>query len=59
MIALGGIIGAGLFVGSSAAIVAAGPAIVVSYIIAGLLVVVVLAYGVVRRPGAADSGRPM
>src|SRR5215471_5373202 len=38
MISIGGIIGAGLFVGSSAAIVSAGPAVIVSYIGAGVLV---------------------
>lgn len=42
MISIGGIIGAGLFVGSSAAIAAAGPAIVVSYVIAGALVLLVM-----------------
>ena len=42
MIAVGGIIGAGLFVGSGAAIAAAGPAIVVSYALAGLLVILVM-----------------
>ena len=31
MISLGGIIGAGIFVGSSAAIATAGPAVLVSY----------------------------
>jgi len=39
MISIGGMIGAGLFVASSAAIVAAGPAIVLSYLIAGAVVV--------------------
>jgi gamma-aminobutyrate permease len=38
MISIGGIIGAGLFVGSSAAIAAAGPAIIVSYLLAGGLI---------------------
>ena len=38
MISIGGIIGAGLFVGSSAAIAAIGPAVIVSYIAAGLLI---------------------
>src|SRR5512146_62913 len=38
MISIGGIIGAGLFVGSSAAIAATGPAVIVSYLIAGLLI---------------------
>ncbi len=38
MISLGGIIGAGLFVGSSAAIAAIGPAVIVSYLGAGILI---------------------
>jgi GABA permease len=42
MIAIGGIIGAGLFVGSSAAIAAAGPAVIISYGIAGLIVMLVM-----------------
>lgn len=42
MIAIGGIIGAGLFVGSSAAIASVGPAIVLSYVGAGLLVLMVM-----------------
>ncbi|OEV05232.1 amino acid permease [Streptomyces nanshensis] len=42
MIAIGGIIGAGLFVGSGAGIAKAGPGIIVSYVIAGLLVVLVM-----------------
>jgi GABA permease len=42
MITLGGIIGAGLFVGSSASIVAAGPAIVLSYMLAGGIVLLVM-----------------
>jgi GABA permease len=42
MIAIGGIIGAGLFVGSSAAIAAAGPGIIISYAIAGLIVMLVM-----------------
>ncbi|MGH8208251.1 MAG: amino acid permease, partial [Steroidobacteraceae bacterium] len=42
MISIGGIIGAGLFVGSSAAIAAAGPAIVLSYLISGTLVLLVM-----------------
>lgn len=39
MISIGGIIGAGLFVGSSAAIAAIGPAVIFSYLLAGLLIV--------------------
>jgi GABA permease len=42
MIAIGGIIGAGLFVGSSAAIAAAGPAILVTYVLTGFLVLLVM-----------------
>ena len=42
MISIGGIIGAGLFVGSSASIVATGPAIVLSYLITGTLVLLVM-----------------
>lgn len=42
MISSGGIIGAGLFVGSSASIAAAGPAVVVSYLITGTLVLLVM-----------------
>ncbi|HEU0096183.1 MAG TPA: amino acid permease, partial [Rhizomicrobium sp.] len=42
MISIGGIIGAGLFVGSSAAILSAGPAIIVSYALAGLMVLLVM-----------------
>jgi len=42
MITVGGMIGAGLFVGSSAAIAAAGPAIVLSYLLAGLILLLVM-----------------
>ena len=42
MISIGGIIGAGLFVGSSVTIAAAGPAIVLSYLIAGTMVLLVM-----------------
>jgi GABA permease len=42
MIALGGIIGAGLFVGSSAVIGSVGPGAVVSYLFAGVLVILVM-----------------
>src|ERR1700737_3523826 len=38
MISIGGIIGAGLFVGSSTSIIAAGPASFISYAICGLLI---------------------
>jgi L-asparagine transporter-like permease len=42
MISIGGMIGAGLFVASSAAIVAAGPAIILSYLIAGAVVLLIM-----------------
>ncbi len=42
MISIGGIVGAGLFVGSSAAIAATGPGIVLSYLITGTLVLLVM-----------------
>jgi GABA permease len=42
MISIGGIIGAGLFVGSSAAIAATGPAVVLSYALTGVLILLVM-----------------
>ncbi len=42
MISIGGIIGAGLFVGSSAAIAATGPAVVLSYVLTGVLILLVM-----------------
>src|SRR5580698_1847406 len=42
MISIGGIIGAGLFVGSSVAIAATGPAAVLSYLLTGVLVLLVM-----------------
>ena len=45
MIAIGGVIGAGLFVGSSAAIAATGPAIVLSYLLTGILILLVMRRG--------------
>jgi GABA permease len=42
MIALGGVIGAGLFVGSGVVIKSAGPAAVISFMLTGLLVVLVM-----------------
>ncbi|WP_369199409.1 amino acid permease [Streptomyces sp. PU-14G] len=42
MISIGGVIGAGLFVGSSAAVTTAGPAVIVSFLLAAALVVLVM-----------------
>ena len=42
MISLGGIIGAGLFVGSSAAIASIGPAVILCYILAGILILLTM-----------------
>jgi len=42
MITIGGIIGAGLFVGSSVAISAAGPAIIITYALTGTLVLLIM-----------------
>ncbi|MBV8785082.1 MAG: amino acid permease [Mycobacterium sp.] len=42
MIAIGGVVGAGLFVGSGVAIAATGPAAFLSYMLSGLLVVLVM-----------------
>ncbi|MFH8256914.1 amino acid permease [Streptomyces roseolus] len=53
MIALGGVIGAGLFVGSGAGIAAAGPSIVVAYAISGVLVMLVM-----RMLGEMSAANP-
>ena len=42
MISLGGVIGAGLFVGSSAAIAGSGPGVVLSYLLAGTVALMVM-----------------
>src|SRR5579872_738498 len=42
MITIGGIIGAGLFVASSAAISEAGPAVIISYALTGLLILLIM-----------------
>jgi GABA permease len=53
MIAIGGVIGAGLFVGSASGIAAAGPAILLSYALVGLMVVLVM-----RMLGEMAAARP-
>ena len=42
MISIGGVIGAGLFVGSSAAIAGSGPGVLISYLVAGLVALLVM-----------------
>ena len=42
MIAIGGVIGAGLFVGSGVVIQSAGPAAIISFLITGILVILVM-----------------
>ncbi|MFJ6796647.1 amino acid permease [Streptomyces sp. NPDC091268] len=53
MIALGGVIGAGLFVGSGAGIAAAGPSIVLAYAASGVLVMFVM-----RMLGEMSAAHP-
>ncbi|QKW10733.1 amino acid permease [Streptomyces sp. NA04227] len=53
MIALGGVIGAGLFVGSGAGIASAGPAIVLAFAASGLLVMLVM-----RMLGEMSAANP-
>ncbi|MFH8564001.1 amino acid permease [Streptomyces sp. NPDC017988] len=53
MIALGGVIGAGLFVGSGAGIAKAGPSIVLAYAISGALVMLVM-----RMLGEMSAANP-
>jgi GABA permease len=53
MISIGGIIGAGLFVGSSAAIASAGPGVILSYLLTGGLLLLVM-----RMLGEMALARP-
>lgn len=53
MIAIGGVIGAGLFVGSSVVIVKAGPAAFVTYALCGVLIILVM-----RMLGEMASANP-
>ncbi|MEU8570247.1 amino acid permease [Streptomyces pathocidini] len=53
MIALGGVIGAGLFIGSGSGIAAAGPGIVIAYALSGLLVLLVM-----RMLGEMSAANP-
>jgi gamma-aminobutyrate permease len=54
LISIGGIIGAGLFVGSSANISTVGPAVLVSYLLAGSLMFLVMR--MLAEMGAAEPG---
>ncbi len=42
MLSIGGVIGAGLFVGSGHAIAAAGPAVIIAYLLSGIIVLLVM-----------------
>jgi GABA permease len=55
MIGLGGVIGAGLFVGSGAVIAVTGPAAIISYLLSGLLIV--LTMRALGEMAAASPGR--
>jgi GABA permease len=54
MLALGGVIGAGLFVGSSAVIATAGPGAFITYAITGIIVALIM-----RMLGEMASAQPM
>jgi GABA permease len=56
MIAFGGTIGAGIFVGSGAGIASTGPAIVVSYLVLGILAAIVMRVLSVQTVRNPDSG---
>jgi L-asparagine transporter-like permease len=56
MIAFGGTIGAGIFVGSGQTIASIGPAVVVSYLVVGVVVVVVMRLLSALTQRAPDSG---
>ncbi|MDR1195407.1 MAG: amino acid permease [Endomicrobium sp.] len=53
-IALGGAVGTGLFLGTGSAIFAAGPAVILGYLIAGILV-----FSIMRQLGEMDTEEPM
>ena len=59
MLSIAGVIGASLFVGSSVAIAEAGPAVLLAYLFAGLLVVMImrmLAEMAVATPAGCTGG---
>lgn len=56
MISMGGIIGAGLFVGSSAAIAVTGPGVIISYLLAGLIILMVMRMLAEMASAIAEGG---
>lgn len=56
MLSIGGVIGAGLFVGSGHAIAEAGPAVLIAYMIAGSLVVMIMRMLAEMAVSTPDSG---
>ncbi|NIF22255.1 GABA permease [Candidatus Pantoea multigeneris] len=56
MLSIGGVIGAGLFVGSGHAIAEAGPAVLLAYIAAGALVVLIMRMLAEMAVASPDSG---
>ncbi len=56
MISIGGVIGAGLFVGSSAAIAGSGPGVLISYVLAGTVALLVMRMLGEMALAAPDAG---
>ena len=56
MISFGGIIGAGLFVGSSSAIAEGGPAVIIVYAAVGLLIFLIMRMLGETGPGFSPGG---
>src|SRR5919112_474601 len=59
MMGLGSAIGAGLFLGSGAGVQAAGPAVLISYLVAGTLIIVVIAAEALGAAGLLFSIWPV
>ena len=58
MLSIAGVIGASLFVGSSVAIAEAGPAVLLAYLFAGLLVVMIMRMLAEMAVATPDTGSP-